>query len=81
MKRLWQDFLVFIGLRKRIELEFTDEKSWRFFNQLCAEAGKSHVGYIRRAVALYAIARDARKSSFRFASIDQNGEPVKEILV
>lgn len=80
MRRLWEDFLVALGLRKRLKLEFS-ERGLKSLHKFCAETGLPTAELVRRSLALYAEAIKAQKQGLRLMILDKDQAPLKEVLV
>jgi hypothetical protein len=66
--------------KKRVTLDF-DPRAYEILSSLSTESGKTLAGVIRSAVALYAITHAEEKKQHRLAIVDEDGKPVKEIIV
>lgn len=80
MRRFWQDLLVVLGLRKRLEFEFS-ESGMKILNELALEKRITRAEVIRRSVALLALCSQAVKDGKRIMVLNQSGAPVKEIVL
>jgi hypothetical protein len=66
--------------KKRVTLDF-DERGYDILEELRDSTGKTLAGVIRSAVALYALTNDEGKKKHKFAILDEDGKPIKEIVV
>ena len=80
MRRLWQDLLVGLGLRKRLELEFS-ESGMKILNELALEKEITRAEVIRRSLALSALCSQAAKEGKRIMVLSQSGVPIKELVM
>jgi hypothetical protein len=66
--------------KKRVTLDF-DPKGYEILANLSEETGKTLAGVIRSALALYAVTRDEENKNHRIAVVNEEGKPIKEIVI